>query len=145
MAELDDVLYERIGTLSEAGDDLTEAGDFAGALAKYREAFDLLPEPKTNWEAGTWLMAAIGDTHFLQADYATGRDTLEHAMHFPDAVGNPFLHLRLGQCQFELDELDRAADEMMRAYMGGGPELFEDEDDKYLRFLATRAEGIEAP
>lgn len=30
----------------------------------------------------------------------------------------------------------------MRAYMGGGPELFEDEHDKYLRFLATRAEGI---
>ncbi|WP_321923756.1 hypothetical protein [Burkholderia sp. BCC1998] len=145
MAELDDALYERIGALSEAGDALTEAADYAGALAKYREAFDLLPAPRTNWEAGTWLMAAIGDTYFHQGDYAAGRDSLAHAMHFPEAVGNPFLHLRLGQCAFELGDLDRAADELMRAYMGGGPELFEDEDDKYLRFLATRAEGIEAP
>jgi len=145
MAELDDALYARIGTLSDAGDALTEAGDSAGALAKYREAFDLLPEPRTNWEAGTWLMAAIGDTYFHQADYAAGRDTLDQAMHFPEAIGNPFLHLRLGQCQFELGNLDRAADELMRAYMGGGPELFEDEDDKYLRFLAARVEGIEAP
>ncbi|WP_334043796.1 hypothetical protein [Burkholderia ambifaria] len=145
MAELDDVLYERIGALSEAGDALVEDGDYAGALEKYWQAFDLLPEPKTNWEAGTWLMAAIGDTNFHQADYEAGRDNLGHAMHFPDAIGNPFLHLRLGQCQFELGNLDRAADELMRAYMGGGPELFEDEDDKYLRFLATRAEGIKAP
>ncbi|MET3623562.1 tetratricopeptide repeat protein [Burkholderia ambifaria] len=145
MAELDDVLYERIGALSEAGDALVEDGDYAGALEKYWQAFDLLPEPRTNWEAGTWLMAAIGDTNFHQADYEAGRDNLGHAMHFPNAIGNPFLHLRLGQCQFELGNLDRAADELMRGYMGGGPELFEDEDDKYLRFLATRAEGIKAP
>ncbi|WP_246637317.1 tetratricopeptide repeat protein [Burkholderia catarinensis] len=145
MAELDNVLYERIGALSEAGDALAEDEDYEGALAKYREAFDLLPEPKTRWEAGTWLMAAIGDANFHQADYAAGRDNFGHAMHFPNAIGNPFLHLRLGQCQFELGNLDRAADELMRAYMGGGPELFEDEDDQYLRFLATRAEGIKTP
>lgn len=145
MAELDNALYERIGALSEAGDALAEGEDFEGALAKYWEAFDLLPEPKTNWEAGTWLMAAIGDANFFQEDYTAGRDNLGHAMQFPNAIGNPFLHLRLGQCQFELGDLDRAADELMRAYMGGGPELFEDEDDKYLRFLATRAEGIKAP
>ncbi|KWF07091.1 tetratricopeptide repeat protein [Burkholderia pseudomultivorans] len=145
MAELDNELYERIAALSDAGDALAEDEDYAGALAKYRDAFDLLPEPKTNWEAATWLLAAIGDAHFFQQDYAAGRDAFGDAMHCPGAIGNPFLHLRLGQCQFELDQLDRAADELMRAYMGGGPELFEDEDGKYLRFLATRAEGIRAP
>ncbi|KVH35173.1 hypothetical protein WT01_21560 [Burkholderia cepacia] len=145
MAELDNELYERIGALSDAGDALMEDGDYEGALAKFRAGFDLLPEPKTNWEAGTWLMAAIGDANFLQEDYAAGCDNLGQAMHFPNAIGNPFLHLRLGQCQFELGNLDRAADELMRAYMAGGPELFEDEDPRYLRFLATRAEGIEAP
>ncbi|MCA7931434.1 hypothetical protein LGM45_20530 [Burkholderia cepacia] len=145
MAELDNELYERIGALSDAGDALMEDGDYEGALEKFRAGFDLLPEPKTNWEAGTWLMAAIGDANFLQADYAAGCENLGQAMHFPNAIGNPFLHLRLGQCQFELGNLDRAADELMRAYMAGGPELFEDEDARYLRFLATRAEGIETP
>ncbi|WP_446902629.1 tetratricopeptide repeat protein [Burkholderia sp. YIM B11467] len=145
MPELDNLLHERIVALSEAGDALAEDENYEGALAKYWEAFDLLPEPRTDWEAGTWLLAAIGDTNFHQGDYAAGRDNLGHAMHFPDAIGNPFLHLRLGQCQLELGNLDRAADELMRAYMGGGPELFEDEHGKYLQFLATRAEGIKTP
>ena len=61
MAELDNALYERIGALSDAGDALMEDGDYEGALEKFWAGFDLLPEPKTNWEAGTWLMAAIGD------------------------------------------------------------------------------------
>lgn len=86
--------------------------------------------------------AAIGDANFRQRDYAAGCDNPGHAMHFPDTIGNPFLHLRLGQCRFEPDNLDRAADELMRACMGGGPELFEDEHGKDLRFLATRTERI---
>ena len=54
-------------------------------------------------------------------------------------LGNPFLHLRLGQSQYELGELDRAADELMRAYMGAGEDIFVSEDPKYRAFLATRA------
>jgi hypothetical protein len=54
------------------------------------------------------------------------------------ATGNPFLHLRLGQCRFELGDLDRAADELARAYMGDGEDVFEDEAPKYLAFLKTR-------
>jgi hypothetical protein len=26
--------------------------------------WDLLPEPKTSWEAATWLLGAIGDANF---------------------------------------------------------------------------------
>jgi hypothetical protein len=87
----------------------------------------------------------VGDANFLGGDFAAGRDNLSNAMHCPGAIGNPFLHLRLGQCQFELGNLDRAADELMRAYMGGGPEIFENDDQKYVKFLQTRAEGVEAP
>lgn len=59
------------------------------------------------------------------------------AMQCPAAIGNPFLHLRLGQCQFELGNLDRAADELARAYMGAGADIFEGAD-KYFAFLKTR-------
>ena len=37
-------------------------------------------------------------------------------------AGNPFLRLRLGQVQVELGALDEAADNLTRAYMGGGRE-----------------------
>jgi hypothetical protein len=74
----------------------------------------------------------------LSGDFVAGRDNLANSMHCPDAIGNPFLHLRLGQCQWELGNLDRAADELTRAYMGAGDEIFESEDPKYLSFLKTK-------
>ena len=95
---------------------------------------------KTEWAAATWILGAIGDANFFSDDFDAGRDNLSMAMRCPDAVGNPFLHLRLGQCCFEVGEVDRAADELGRAYMGEGKEIFEDEDPKYFEFLMTRME-----
>lgn len=58
-------------------------------------------------------------------------------MHCPNAIGNPFLHLRLGQCQLELGNMDFAADELTRAYAVAGKDVFSGAD-KYLAFLKTR-------
>jgi hypothetical protein len=142
--ELDDEAHEEIQRLCAQGDELAGTGEHSGALKQYWAAWDLLPEPKTQWEAATWILAAVGDSNFLSGDFVAGRDNLANAMHCPNAIGNPFLHLRLGQCQFELGNLDRAADELMRAYMGGGAEVFDDADPKYLAFLRTRAKGLDA-
>ncbi|WP_220213464.1 hypothetical protein [Streptomyces shenzhenensis] len=40
----------------------------------------------------------------------------------------------------ELGDHDRAANELMRAYMGGAPDIFDEDDPKYLAFLRTRAD-----
>lgn len=138
MNELPEEIGDEILRLSAEGDELAESDQYPQALERYWEAWDLLPEPKTNWEAATWLLGAIGDANFLSGDFEAGRDSLTTAMHCPDAIGNPFLHLRLGQCQFELENLDRAADELSRAYMGAGEEIFESEDPKYFAFLKTK-------
>ena len=136
--ELTDQIHGEIKRLCTVGDRLAKRDELGPALTAYGEAFDLVPEPKTDWHASTWILAAIGDANFLGHDFTAGRDNLSFAMRCPDAIGNPFLHLRLGQCQFELAALDRAADELARAYMGGGSELFTQEDPKYLAFLKTR-------
>lgn len=145
MAELSDETHAQIQQLCAEGDQLAEAKRYADALKPYWAAWDLLPEPQTDWEAATWILAAIGDANFLSSDFVAGRDNLSQAMHCPDAIGNPFIHLRLGQCQFELQALDRAADELMRAYMGAGPDIFKDEDPKYLQFLQSKAKDVKAP
>ncbi len=137
MAELVAELHAAIQSLCEKGDALAESGRYAAALEQYWAAWDLLPEPRTDWEAVTWILTAIGDANFLANDFTAGRDNLSMAMRCPAAIGNPFIHLRLGQCQFELRDLDRAADELTRAYMGAGPEIFEGAD-KYFAFLKTR-------
>jgi hypothetical protein len=140
MSQLADKVHAQIETLCKKGDSLAEQDRFAAALKQYWAAWDLLPAPKTQWEAATWILGGIGDVNFLSEDYSAGRDNLSQAMHCPDAVGNPFLHLRLGQCEYELGNLGRAADELTRAYMGGGDEIFED-GEEYFAFLKTRLKG----
>ncbi len=51
---------------------------------------------------------------------------------------NPAVHLRLGEVYFELENFEKAADELARAYMAEGKDVFEDEDPKYFAFLATK-------
>lgn len=140
--ELDDDLYARVVALTDQGNDLCERDQYEPARERFRQALELLPPPIEQWEAGLWLLVALGDAEFLLGHVEAALSHFKHAMQCPDALGNPFIHLRLGQCRFELGELDQAADELARAYMGGGPELFEDEPPRYLDFLRTRMRGI---
>jgi hypothetical protein len=45
------------------------------------------------------------------------------------------VHLWLGQARFELNEPERAADELAGAYMGSGREVFERQDPKYFSLV----------
>jgi hypothetical protein len=56
------------------------------------------------------------------------------------AEGNPFLHMRYGQVLFDAGELDAAAEQLAAAYAVAGADVFEAQDEKYLRFLGTRIE-----
>lgn len=87
-----------------------------------------------------WILAGIGDCHFFLKDFERARAALEAALQVRGAIGNTFLHLRLGETLFELSLHDRAANELIRAYATGGPEAFVDEDPKYLEFLGSRAD-----
>ncbi len=131
-----------IDRLCAQGDVHADLNQFPEALALYWEAWDVLPEPKIECDAATWILAAVGDANYLGRDYVAGCDNLSTVMHCPGGIGIPFLHMRLGQCQFELGDHMHALDELLRAYMGGGAELFEEEDPKYLDYLdANRPVG----
>jgi hypothetical protein len=137
--ELPDDVYKSIKELCAAGDLATESS-YSRALDLYLQAWDLVPAPKEQWEAATWILAAIGDANWFLYDFDAGRDNLTLAMKCPGGLGNPFIHLRLGQCQLELGNEERALDELLRAYMGAGAEVFAHEPPKYLEFLKERAQ-----
>ncbi|NWB95776.1 tetratricopeptide repeat protein [Pseudomonas gingeri] len=137
--QLDDSVHDSIKLFCEAGDRLAEAERYEEAIAQYNNSWLLVPDPKNNWEASTWILAAIADAYFLSGFKISARETLEYAMTCPGALGNPFLHLRLGQVLLDDGQEDSAANELMRAYMGAGEEVFELEPPKYLDFLRTRA------
>jgi len=136
--ELADETYEQICALSQRGNDLADEGSLEEALLCFEDAWDLLPEPKIDWDAARWLLAAIGDLQFQLGELHAARENLSLAMLTPKAIENPFLHLRLGQVQFELGQMIEAADELGRAYELDGTRVFNGEDPKYLELVKAK-------
>jgi tetratricopeptide (TPR) repeat protein len=128
----------RIDAIAEQGNVLADRGDYDAAVRQFVDALALLPEPVTQWGEATWLLTAIGDVQFQAGHFEQARTALSDCMHCPGTIGNPFIHLRLGEAQFELGDLTRAADELTRAYLGAGEEIFSQESPKYFAFLKTR-------
>ncbi len=135
---LDDLIYQRIVSLSKYGDKLAESARYGDAIEKYKEALKKLPMPYDRWGAATWIYVAMGDARFMQGDFERSLKCFVNATYCPSGIGNPFIHLRLGQCELELGNTDRATDELMRAYMGGGEEIFREDNIKYLSFIKSR-------
>ena len=100
--ELSDAIYDFITEQVEIAEAHMEEERYTDALKFYAKALEAVPEPKTDWPAATWLLASMGDACFLSDHFEEGQLHLSNAMHCPDAIGNPFIHLRLGQCQYEL-------------------------------------------
>jgi hypothetical protein len=141
MRELLDELHDEVKRLCAEGDDLANRQRYEEALRRYGEAWSLLPEPKTDWEAAVWLLAAIGDAHFHRGDFLSGRDALTKAMiHGEGAIGNPFLRLRLGQCLYELSDMKEAANWLAGAYLMEGQAIFAEDSPKYLEFVKSKLE-----
>lgn len=63
--ELDERIYREICDLSQEGDQYLDDDNFELAEKKYLEALDLIPKPKTEWEASTWLYVALGEVYFF--------------------------------------------------------------------------------
>ena len=127
--ELSDELYDKITDLTDEGNDLCDEEEYEKALEKYKKALKLIPEPKTDWEASTWVYTAIGDCYYFLGEYSDAIEALNSAMLCPDGVGNGFITLRLGECYYELDDKEKAADYFVDTYMIEGMEIFEEEDD----------------
>lgn len=132
---LEDKLYQQIEALSEKGNQAADESNFDGAISKFLQAFELLPHPKEEWEASTWLLASIGDMYFQKGDYTSAKKYLNDAMNCPDAVQNPFINLRLGQVLFETGECEKSKEYLLRAYMMEGEDIFVNEEERYLDLI----------
>jgi len=126
--------FDEVLDKAAEGQRLLEAGERSNAFRAFFAALQLLPQPIENWNGAGWLLVAMGECCVLAGDFARAFQPLRDAMHCPGTIGNPWAHLRLGQCRLEVGD-DRAADELARAYLGGGRALFEDLDPKYFALV----------
>ena len=136
--QLSDGLHKQITDLCADGDTLASAGKPEEAKQKYIAALRLLPGEPSQWEAATWIYAALGDVHFRLQNYEKAFRCFYNAVQCFKGLGNPYIHLRLGQLYFEQQNFNKAADELTRAYIGGGVDMFMEDDPKYLDFLETK-------
>jgi len=130
-------LHESITRLSKEGDDLAKKGADQAAYDKYNEAWNLVPEPKVDWEASTWILSAVGELQFRLKKFDKALNSFLKAVQCPGGLGNPYIHLRIGEAQYELEDMKGAGDNLTRAYMGAGDDIFKVEDPKYLTYLRT--------
>jgi tetratricopeptide (TPR) repeat protein len=135
--QLDKDTHELIMQLSEVGNICIANDDYEGAIKHFRAAFELVPSPFEDWEASIWLLTSLGEAYFFNGEHHQSYAALAKAMHVPGAIGNSLIHLRLGQVQLELGNTKRATDELLRAYMNEGREVFDGEDQKYFQFLQS--------
>jgi tetratricopeptide (TPR) repeat protein len=132
----DDMLIQ-IDKICEEGSELFDEDEYMKAIKVWEQAFRLIPEPKNNFKQSLWLHSSIGDAFFLLNDFQ------QSAVHFfaaksnnaENGYANPFIMLRLGQSYFELNDMVKAKEYLLKAYSLGGKELFGNEDKKYLEFV----------
>lgn len=141
--EIDDVSYSRILELSKQGDDYGKRKEFSKAIDSYYEALNLVPDPKEDYSATTWLLTAIGESYLFLKDYENARNVLRRVMHCPNAIGNGFIHLILGIAQFELEDFERAKQNLATAYIVEGKEIFEGDEMKYYEYLKLFMRDLE--
>ena len=135
--ELNDKVYDEIVNLSEEGNGLFDDKKYLDAKNKYIAALELIPNPKTDWEASTWLYTALGDVSFFLQSYDEAKNFFLDALNCPDGIGNPFIMLRLGESLYETGgDIDKIRDYLVRAFMLGGIEVFEGEDEKYFKTIS---------
>ena len=145
-AAMEEEQFLSIQSACSKADSLLEEGTREStihAFRAYAEALDILPEPTHSWHAGGWILSRMGECYFRVGSFEQAQDLYADLMWYPGAIGNPWIHLRKGQINFELGEMERAGDELIRAYMGGGKEIFALEDPKYYEYLKTVAKGLE--
>ena len=137
--ELDDSIYREIAALSQEGNASMDDAQYPEAIATFEKALALVPSPKSEWEAATWLYASLGDAFYMLQDYAGASDHFFDALNCPAGLGNPFIHLRLGECLYRMGNHAGAEEHLMRAFMLEGEGIFENEPAEYLEFLRERA------
>jgi tetratricopeptide (TPR) repeat protein len=127
----------KLRQLCQQGYQQLDAGNSKQAIRLFYCAWTLLPKPQTQWQEAGWVLTALGDAYFKKADYKNGEQALLSALHCPKALGNPIIHLRLGQCLYEMGDLPKALEQFQQVVQYGGTALFSTEENKYLQHLKT--------
>ncbi|MEL7122612.1 MAG: tetratricopeptide repeat protein [Bacteroidota bacterium] len=132
--EIEDKTYHNIVALSHQGNDYFDSDEYEAAIKCFKKAFELVPVPKNDYEASSWLLSAIGDCLFFKDKYSEAIAEFKYSETCEGGL-NSFNWLRLGQCYYFLNDTKNARLYLLKAYTMDGEELFSDENQVYLNVI----------
>ena len=132
---LDKTTTDQLRKLCMAGYEYYDQGNYKDAVRSFFKAWALLPKPQTHFQEAGWVLTALGDSYFKMGNYNSGIEALRSAFHCPQTDNNPFIHLRLGQCYYQTEQLDLAKIYLKTAHKLGGDKPFFKEDSCYIDLI----------
>lgn len=136
MKDLEPELKEQVVALCQKGMEQAEIERFEPSNRSFSKVYELLPEPKEEWKAYTWLRASMADNYFELKLFKEALIFFQEAVEKDeDYKTNAFVRMRIGQCIFELEGESAALADLKLAYSMGGDEVFEDEYAKYKKLV----------
>ncbi|MFA7553006.1 MAG: hypothetical protein WCY88_02060 [Spongiibacteraceae bacterium] len=131
-------ISNKIRRLCQQGYKHYDSDDLKTAIRVFYSAWTLLPKPQSQWLEAGWILTALGDAYIAKSEFKNAKEALLSALHCPATVGNPVIHLRLGQCHYELGENDAAQEQFKLTINNGGEALFYQQDNKYQVLLTAK-------
>jgi tetratricopeptide (TPR) repeat protein len=138
MFELDAKLNSKVTRLANEGDKKAEQGDWEGQIKSYLKVWRLIPEPKVEWEGGTWILGGIAEAFYQKGDFADAKKYFAEALKCYDGEENSFLLFRLGQLSYDEDDFENAKARLKRAWDLSEGRQFIGEPKKYRDFLLSK-------
>jgi hypothetical protein len=129
---------DRAERLFDEGEALADQERDREALARFRAAWESLPEPRQEQGSAGRILAGIADSCFYLGDWDGCRRAVQEAFRCGGSPANTFLRLRLGQAHYEKGDEPGAAAWLEPLYLAEGDGPFEGEDPKYLNWIRDR-------
>jgi len=143
VARMDPELQKQIIALCQHAAQLAEMREYAFALSKYYDALAMVPDPKQEYKAATWIYSSIGQVQWKKRDYNEAGRAFLQAYRCVGGEQSADINYRLGQCLVECGAPDIASQYLCQAYMLDGESIFADDDPKYFEVIKHEVEGPE--
>lgn len=128
--DLPDDVHAEVTRLFQEGANYEDLNAPDAAVECHTKALELLPTPRTQWEAATLLYTALADALGALDRWADAYEALQLALQSPGGRGNGYVWLRLGDAHKAEGRDPQALEAYTSAYMLEGDELFEDSPEE---------------
>ena len=137
-SELPDSVCEGVAEHCRKGEMFVRLEQREEALDQFAAAWELLPNPKNQWQSANSILIVAIDIFFNKGDFIAAREILREFLESCDTEIHPMILWRFGQSLFETGDFDAAYDALEAASRLHGHDLFANDDPKYLEFVRTQ-------